>query len=120
MAFSDENKVMVEKNISFLLNSFIENKSFDYIIFSWVLHRQDLIDRLFSSLDEVVTLHHFSLTCDEGSLRRHMAEQNRIKDQIMRSIENISQYEMLNTQKIDVSHIQPSEVVKVIMSAIKE
>lgn len=50
---NDENIIMVENNINYLLHSFLTNTSFDYVIFSWVLHRKEMIDRLLARLSDL-------------------------------------------------------------------
>ena len=39
---TEENKKMVEQNIVFLLNQFLSNSSFRYVIFTWVLHKEEI------------------------------------------------------------------------------
>ncbi len=41
--FNDENKNMVLDNICYMLTNFLKNSSFDYVIFSWVLHLESVI-----------------------------------------------------------------------------
>jgi broad-specificity NMP kinase len=36
---NDENRAMVENNITYQLRSFLTNSTFEHVIFSWVLHR---------------------------------------------------------------------------------
>lgn len=41
---SDENKNMVINNITHLLRSFLTNSSFQYVIFNWVIHYEDIFN----------------------------------------------------------------------------
>lgn len=42
----EENREMVMNNISVLLRSYLSNSTFDNVIFSWVLHRKEVIEDL--------------------------------------------------------------------------
>jgi len=119
--FSEQNKRMVERNISFMLNSFLENDSFEYVILSWVLHSQNLIDTVLDSLNlEDVDIHTYSLVCDETVLEDRMINGGREKGQIESSIERMKLYKHLNTHNLDISKLTPEEVVMRIVEVIRK
>ena len=118
--FSEQNKRMVERNISFMLNSFLENDSFEYVIFNWVLHTQNLIDTVLDSLNlKDVDIHTFSLVCDEMVLKDRMINGGREKRQIESSIERMKLYSSLDTHSLDISNMTPEEVVMRIVEVIR-
>lgn len=100
-----ETKAMVLQNICFLLNQFLHCSAYDTVLFCWVLHRQDVIDRILTSLDtadcRVVAV---SLVCRPDTLRRRLKKdiQNgvRTEDVIERSLERLTCYDRLDTVKL--------------------
>jgi len=108
---TEENKQMVEDNILHLLNNYIKNEGLQHIIFSWVLHRQDLMDRLLSGLDlREIEVYNYSLICQEDILKERMLEGGREETRIRKSIGDMAAYTKLNTDKVDVSHLTPIQV----------
>jgi ABC-type cobalamin/Fe3+-siderophores transport system ATPase subunit len=60
---------MVEKNIQYVLQSFLET-GFSFIIFSWVLHDNSIVKRILSTLGKFTfDLRLFTLLCDEDTLK---------------------------------------------------
>ncbi|MEI2396573.1 MULTISPECIES: AAA family ATPase [Paenibacillus] len=109
---NDENIIMVENNINYLLHSFLTNTSFDYVIFSWVLHRKEMIDRLLARLSDLEFEHQvITLTCSESALRQRMQEDHRTEEQINRSLERVSTYAGMPSHSVDTSEIGLDEVV---------
>lgn len=114
---NEENKLMVEKNITYLLKSFLTNSNFDYVIFNWVIHLEEIFDLILNKLDglefEVIKI---TLMCNEESLKKRIsidvANGIRDKECINRSLERIPLYKNMNTIKIDTSEISTDEVVK--------
>lgn len=105
---TEETKSMVVDNICYLLNNFIHCSAYENIIFCWVMHRQDIIDRLLEKLDlkqcEVKVI---SLICDSKTLKNRLQKDIdsgiRTADIIDRSMERIPLYQGLNTIKIDTT-----------------
>lgn len=117
---NDETKRIVKENICFMLNNFINSSSYQNIIFCWVMHQQEIIDELLSSLNlkdvEVVSI---SLICDQDVLKMRLMKDvesgKRHESIIERTIQRLSLYHSLNTIKIDVSHKTVDEVVEKII-----
>ena len=105
---TEETKSMVVDNICYLLNNFIHCSAYENIIFCWVMHRQDIINRLLEKLDlkqcEVKVI---SLICDSKTLKNRLQKDIdsgiRTADIIDRSMERIPLYQGLNTIKIDTT-----------------
>lgn len=120
---TEENKEMVIHNITCLLQSFLKNSSYQYIIFCWVIHQEDIFRQILEPLkDYHFELHKISLICSESALRSRMQKdvENAIRNEegIERSVQRIPLYEKMNTVKIDVSQISAhqaaEEIVKIV------
>lgn len=112
---SEETKKMVMDNICYLLNNFIKCTEYEHIIFCWVMHEQEIINEILSNLNLInCNVHKISLVCSESSLQKRLKKDilNGIRgeDIIERSLERLSLYEILNTEKLDVSSLTPKEV----------
>ncbi len=118
---TSETKKMVMENICFLLNQFIHCSAYENIIFCWVMHEQAIIDEILSKLDtEDCMVYSIFLVCDADRLRKRLQKDVdagiRSEDVIERSIARIGLYEKLNTEKIDVSHITPTQAAEKIIN----
>lgn len=121
---NEENKLMVEKNITYLLRSFLTNSNFDYVIFNWVIHLEEIFDLILSKLNDLeFKVIKITLMCNEESLKNRISmDVNnglRDKDCINRSLERIPLYKNMDTIKIDTSEIPVEEVVKKILGYIE-
>ncbi len=117
--FSEENKRMVEKNITFLLRSYLTNPDFDYVIFSWVLHTENIFNIILGRLKDLnFKLKKITLTCSEEALRERMRDKGENEDKIKKSIERLHQYSSMDTDKVDTTHLTESETVDKILSVI--
>lgn len=106
---TEETKVMVEKNICYLLNNFLHCSAYENIIFCWVMHKQPIIDAIVNKLDtKNCILNCISLIADESTLRDRLAADVekgvRNADVIEKSVARIPMYNALNTIKIDTSN----------------
>jgi hypothetical protein len=116
---TEETKAMVEGNIVYLLNSFLDCSEYENVIFCWVMHEQEIIDELLSRLNtEGCRVRLFSLICSEAALtarlRKDVLAGVRTEDVIARSVVRIPNYLNLATEKIDVSDISPAEAAAII------
>lgn len=111
--FSEENKKMVIDNITYLLNNYLANSAFRYIIFCWVLHRESIFEQILSQLKGEFELHKISLICSKEALRSHFVKDVqkgiRTMDEVESSFSRMALYQELNTQKIDVSHLSAAQ-----------
>ncbi|MEG1774162.1 MAG: nucleotide kinase, partial [Oscillospiraceae bacterium] len=109
---NEETKAMVMKNICFQLNQFLKCSQYEHIIFCWVMHEQRIIDAILSSVDiENCLIKSFSLIADQPSLVKRLKSDIdrgiRLADVMDRSVARINNYNLLDTEKIDVSNITP-------------
>ncbi len=120
---NEETKMMVIKNICFLLNQFLKCSQYENIIFCWVMDEQHIIDTVLSNLDiDTCLVKSFSLIADEVSLVKRLnldiEKGIRKADIIQKSVVRIKKYDLLDTEKIDVSNITPTEAAELISNNI--
>lgn len=118
-----QTKAMVIKNICFLLNQYLNCSHYENVIFCWVMHQQSIIDDILSGLDtENCMIKSFSLIADKQSLIRRLKSDIdkgiRQESVIERSIERLNNYNLLKTDKIDVSRITPYKAAEIISSKL--
>lgn len=122
---NEENKEMVLDNIAHLLRNFLMNSSFQYVIFNWVIHLEEIFDMVLSKLDglefEVIKI---TLMCSEESFRKRVSadiENNlREKEALDRGLERIPLYKNMDTIKIDTSDISILETANKIIEIIEK
>ncbi len=110
---------MVESNIVYLLRNYLSNSTFDYIIFNWVLHREEIMQRLLNSISDFeFRLTPITLTCSAEALRERMLLDHRTDDQIETSCYRQRLYEEMETYKIDTTKMNVDETIMEIMEQI--
>ncbi|MCH5142096.1 MAG: AAA family ATPase [Clostridiales bacterium] len=119
---TEETKNMVTDNICYLLNNFLHCSAYDNIIFCWVMHRQDIVDKLLKNLDtSQCDVKVISLTCDEKTLRERLQKDIekgvRTADVIDRSIERLPLYRDLKSIKIDTTSKSIEAIAKEIIAS---
>ncbi len=112
---NEETKLMVLDNISHLLCSFLDCTEFENIVFTWVMHEQDIIDTLLSRLgDREYRFFNYSLVCApavlEGRLMRDVQSGLRAADVIERSLPRLPLYDKINSVKINTDTLTAEEV----------
>lgn len=121
---NEENKSMVMDNITHLLKNFLTNSSYEYIIFNWVIHLEEIFEMILSKLDglefEVIKI---TLICNETSFIKRVSKDIknnlREKEALDAGLNRIPLYENMNTIKIDTSDISISETADKIIEIIK-
>ena len=101
---SEENKRMVLSNITHLLRAYLNNSSYRYVLFCWVMDQPLLFEAVLGPLRDIpFTLHSFSLVCTEQALRerleRDVRDGIREADVIPRSLRRLPVYAALPTCK---------------------
>ena len=117
--FSAENKAMVMDNISHLLRNFLNNSTFKYVVFSWVMHEQaifaELLDRLAGCDFQPVMI---SLTCTAETLAVRMKQDGGTDEAIRHSTSRLELYQQLDTIKIDATDRSVDAVVDEIVRLV--
>ncbi len=117
---NDSTKLMVMANIRAVINNFLACPDINCVIFTWVMHEQKIIDDILSGLTlEGVEVRAVSLVLSEESLRRRLekdiAAGMRQPDIVERSLGYLKKYDLLDTEKLDVSGISPEKAAKKIL-----
>ncbi|MBU4056443.1 AAA family ATPase [Patescibacteria group bacterium] len=102
---TEENKKMVEENIIFLLNQFLKNSLFNHVIFTWVMHDENIWHRLHKNLKtKNISIVRFSLICESEQLKKQMKKDKRTEENIAEAIKRIPMYEHQDTIKINTTN----------------
>lgn len=117
--FSDDNKSMVQDNITHLLKNFLRNPCFDYVIFNWVIHQEAIFDLILSPLDAIdFELIKISLVCSEKTLIERMIKDGRDPGGFEESVKRLKLYETMDTVKIDTTESSIEETVDRIIAIV--
>ena len=121
---TEETKAMVLDNISHLLKNFLECSQFEYVIFCWVMHRQEILDQVLAGLPLAgCRVSRFSLVCTpealEARLKKDIARGLRTADVLERSLPRLSLYEKQDTEKLDVSRLSPRQAAEALRDRVK-
>ncbi|MDD4797651.1 MAG: AAA family ATPase [Eubacteriales bacterium] len=121
---TDETRAMVMDNIIHLLRNFLRCTAYEYVIFCWVLHRQDIWDDVLAALaGEAFEPHCFSLVCTEQALRARLQRDIdaglRTADVVERSVARRYLYDTLGAQKIDVSALSAAQAARQIAQRVR-
>ncbi len=109
---NQDTKNMVLNNITHCLNNFIHTPGIENIIFCWVMHKQDIIDKIIQKLDtEGVDIHLISLICEKEELIKRMLIDRRDNQTIRKSLQYLELYKDLDTQKIDVTTLDVQKTI---------
>jgi broad-specificity NMP kinase len=112
--------LMVERNVGCVLRSFLET-GFSYIVLTWVLHRNEIIQSLLDHISShEFDFHHFTLICDEDELKARLAEDaNRITDPHL-ALNRLEQARQVTSDHIDTNCKNPQEVAARLYTLISE
>ena len=123
---TDETKRMAEKNMSFLLNSFLDCSAYENIIFSWILRNDSMVDMVLSWLKgKDYNLHKFSLVCSEDALKSRYqkdvdsgARESGRLEALLQGLRN--HFVEMDTIKIDTGDITQEQAAHIIRKHIYE
>jgi broad-specificity NMP kinase len=116
---NDENKKMVEENIIYILRNFLTNSSFEYVIFNWVIHHEEIFELILTGIADLeYEPYKITLSCSEEALRKRMVRDGRKPDTIKCSLERLELYKNMKTIHIDTTDITVQDTVKEISSII--
>ena len=121
---NETNKLMVIKNIHYMLNSFLENPNFDNVVFCWVMDEQSIIDEVLSGLNlNDVKVISISLVPSEKKLsdniKKDIKNGLRQPDSLNKAILRLKKYSKLSTIKCDNSQLNPNQVAVEIMKYVQ-
>lgn len=112
-------RALVESNITSVLRAFLE-AGYDHVFLTWVLHREDLVERLLAPLRSLAeTTHIVHLIADSEILRARLAEEPARGRLPIRALERLRQVEALPYPKVDTSRLSPSDVADRVCSIVR-
>jgi adenylate kinase family enzyme len=118
---SDKNIKMVAKNITYILRNYLSNTGFIYILFSWVIQKEDIINNILDKLkDYKFDLIKISIVCSEAELKKRMTLDNRNNENIKNSLSRLPFYYNMNTIKVDTTGKDKTETVSEILKIINK
>ena len=123
---TEETKALVLDNICWVLARDLACPQLEYVIFSWVLHRQEILDGILSRLPlDGVDVVSVSLLASPEQLRlrleRDMAQGRRPRDGVVeRSLAYLPLYQQLDTWKLDTTGVAPVETAEQICSRLSK
>lgn len=122
---NDENKATVINNITYMLRNFLVNSSFEYVIFNWVIHTEDISNLILQRLNDLeYDLIKITLICSKEALQKRILEdvQLNLRDEsgMSTSIERLTLYKNMDTVKINTTDISVSETVDRIIKIINK
>ncbi len=114
---TEETKAMVQENIAFLLGQFLRCPAYETVIFCWVMHQQEIIDGLLERLPlDGVQVRRVSLLATPETLRerigRDVERGLRSWDVLERSLDRLSCYSALNTEKLWIDRLTPEHAAR--------
>ncbi len=117
---NEENKRMVEENITFSLRNYLINSSYKYVIFNWVIGNEKIFEIILRKLEDLeFQLYKISLISSPEVLRERMLEDGRSEEKIGNSINNLRLYDDMDTLKIDTTNMSVRDTVNEILEVIK-
>lgn len=122
---NDETRQMVLENIVFLLNNFIKTKSYQYIVFTWILYDKSITKEITSKLlMKDVDFYHFSLVAEEDEIVRRLKDDlaSGIRTEevvIPRSLARLKQIRKMTDTLIDTTNMDINQVADLIIKEIE-
>ena len=114
-----ETETMAMRNMSYLLDSYLDCSVYENIVFGWVLHKEGMTDHVLSGLKNTrYILHRFSLVCSESALIARLQKDidNHVRKNVSwdHALATRSNFDTMDTIKIDVNDITPEQAADVI------
>jgi broad-specificity NMP kinase len=117
---TETNQKMFLDNINYLLNNFLSNPTFEYIIFSWVIPREDMINYLIKRLsNNCFELKKITLLCEDNKLRERMLKDGRDEFTIEKSMIYQKAFNSFNTVKVNTTELSVVETVDEVLRIVR-
>ncbi|MEK4851864.1 AAA family ATPase [Paenibacillus sp. FSL H7-0756] len=117
---TEENKTMVMNNIHFILNQYLDNSMFEYVFFSWVIHKESILDEILVGLKgKEYELIKVTLMCSEEELIKRMRQYARSESEIKNSINRLENYKEMNTRKLNTNGKEIDVIIKELLHIIE-
>lgn len=122
---NEENKQMVMRNIGFLLRSYLQNTGYEYVIFCWVMHQEQIVKQVLEQVKDLLFQPFlFTLTCSPEALKNRLTNRMQaegktdIPQKAAESINRLKLYDKMESIKIDVTDITPLQAAERIKAQI--
>jgi len=116
---NEDSKQMVLDNIGFVLSSFLR-RPFEYVIFSWVMHEPQIVDRIQNRLaDCKYKLLHLSLGCRDEILLNRIATASQPRDPKL-CLARLDSTRKLYPDLIDTSELSPEDTLSLILAKLRK
>ncbi|WP_405113533.1 AAA family ATPase [Paenibacillus sp. FSL K6-1217] len=117
---TEENKTMVMNNIHYMLSQYLDNSMFEYIFFSWVIHKESILEEVLAGLKEKeYELIKVTLMCSEEELIKRMRQDSRSENEIENSISRLEHYKEMNTQKLNTNGKEIDVIINELLHIIE-
>ena len=122
---NDSTKKMVQENITFILNNFLNQEEFENVIFNWVIDEEEIYDLILSQLDKSkFKVFKITLMCSKEELIHRINKDIKlgIRDigNIQRSTQKLNKYDKLNSHKIKTDSKEIHNIVLEIIDYLKK
>ena len=120
---TNETKAMTMRNMSYLLDSYLDCSAYENIVFGWVLHKKGMTKNVLSLLKNThYNLHEFSLICSESTLVSRLQKDidNGVRKNVSwnHALQIRPNFDEMDTTKIDVNNITPEQAADIIYNAL--
>lgn len=116
---TQENKKMVLDNIAYLLNSYLQNSAFSYVIFCWVVPAESIWEEILSHITaQDFCVYKITLLANEQTLSQRIlldAIHPRQEDTLQKSLSYLPFYSHMNTNRIHTDDKSVSEICEEII-----
>lgn len=119
--FTPEIELLTEKNITFLLRSYLECSLVEYVIFNWGFHgpRKRIFEKVLQNLSDIsYDFTPITVTCSLEENLKRMKNDGRSEERILRAIEVRAMYGGLNYPVIDTTDKSVEKTVDGILEII--
>jgi len=117
--FTAEITKMFLDNSIYLLKNFLSNSTFDYVIYSWVFPREDMLNYIVKQVqDSSSEIIRISLICSNDKLKERMRIAGRDLNTIEKSLIYQDAIRLMDTIKIDTTELLEDETAEEVLKII--
>lgn len=114
--FTPEITKMFLDNCIYLLKNFLSNLTLDYVIYSWVFPREDMLNFVVKQVyDARFEVKKISLICSNNTLKERMKTAGRDECTIEKSLIYQDVIRLMDTIKIDTTELNEAETMKEVL-----
>ena len=119
--FTETNQKMFLDNIYYILNNYLSNPAFEYILFSWVIPGEDMINYMIKKLRghdfDVIRI---TLLCGDNELKERMLRDGRDEATIETSMLYQEAFRSIHTIKVDTTELSVLETADEVLRIIQK